>query len=258
VTDGKVLLGVYGLSHRFGSHTALSEVSLEVQPGKVVALIGANGCGKSTLLKLASGVIRRQEGVIKMGASEIHDLKPAERAARVTYVGAGVRPEFPLTAAQAAGLGAVARGLADPARVQSAMEACGCWGLRDRQLSSLSGGERQLVTLARALVQGGRVLLLDESLSGMDLHHQARAGALIRRLAREEGYGVVLVAHDLNLASEWADEAILLAAGKVVASGPLAQTLTAEKLAQLYPGAALTVSASPSSGAPKVFFAGLR
>jgi iron complex transport system ATP-binding protein len=136
-----------------------------------------------------------------------------------------------------------------------AMEQFHCWDWRDRDLQTLSGGERQLVSLARAFAQGARILFLDESLSQMDLHHQAHTGKLLKKMT-EQGYAVVLVSHDVNLAAEWADTALLLGPrgqGKI-AHGPMREVLTEQNLKKLYPGADLVVGTNPVSHAPKVFF----
>jgi iron complex transport system ATP-binding protein len=145
---------------------------------------------------------------------------------------------------------------ADLARVEETMRLCRCWELRGRELATLSGGERQLVALARALAQDAKILLLDEALSRMDLHHQAAMGRLLSSLCRDQGYAVILVAHDLNLAAEWASSALLLREGRRVGFGPLREVLTEEALGLLYPGAPLSVVPHPQSGAPRVFFRG--
>jgi iron complex transport system ATP-binding protein len=125
------------------------------------------------------------------------------------------------------------------------MRLCGCLEWRDRELASLSGGECQLVAVARVLAQGARILLLDEALSRMDLHHQAAIGRKHAGLCREQGYAVVLVAHDLNLASAWANAGLLLEHGRVLAHGPIAEVLNETSLARLYPGAPLRVTPGP-------------
>jgi iron complex transport system ATP-binding protein len=117
----------------------------------------------------------------------------------------------------------------------------------------LSGGERQLVALSRALVQGARVLFLDEALSRMDLHHQAAVGQLMVELAAE-GYAFILVSHDINIASEWARTALMLRRGTRIAYGPIREVLTQERVLELYPGSKLVVGSNPATGAPKVFF----
>ena len=188
-------------------------------------------------------------------------MTAAERARSIVYVAPGMRAEFPLTAFETVALGrlchyshlSVYSAQKDRDQIHWAMEQCNCWGLRERYLHTLSGGERQLVVLARALTQGAKVLLLDEALSKMDLHHQAMTGKLLQKLTKL-GYSIVLVSHDLNLASEWADNCLLLKNGQAVASGSVKEVLVLDRVKSLYPGAELSVSPSPSSGAPKIFF----
>jgi iron complex transport system ATP-binding protein len=200
-------------------------------------------------------------GVVRYRGQEILSETARTRARSVAYVPPDIRADFPLTAQEAVLLGRIPQSTAlvrqatpeDRSAVQAAMERCFCWGLRHRDLHTLSGGERQLVTLARALAQGARVLLLDEALSRMDLNHQAAMGVRLRELA-SEGYAIVLVAHDFNLGCEWADSALLLKDGKKIGLGPVREVLTTEKLKELYPGANLILAASPVSGVPKVYF----
>ena len=142
----------------------------------------------------------------------------------------------------------------DARATDEAMDRAGCASLRDRDLHTLSGGERQRVAIARALAQGAKILLLDESLSRMDLHHQAQMGAFLRSWALHEGGSVVLVSHDWNVATEWADQCLVLQKGRRIAGGPVKTTLSSELLEQLYPGAGLQLRPSPVTGAPKVFF----
>ena len=210
------------------------------------------------MLKLLAGIIPANaplgSGAIRIQAEELRTFSAAARARMIAYVGAELRTEFPLTAYDVVALGRTCHGSdRRPDLIQAAMERTSCWSLRGRDVRTLSGGERQLVLLARALAQRSRVLLLDEALSRMDLHHQAMSGALLRSLA-EEGYAIILVAHDLNLAAEWASRCILLKEGKLLAQGPIESTLTDLNLSKLYPHARLSVAPSPASGAPKVFF----
>lgn len=242
---------------------ALAGISLELAPGKVSALLGPNGSGKSTLLKFAAGLLPVRaavlEGGVFLGDEDLATLGPAARSRRVAYAGAELRQDFPLRAEEAVALGLV--GDAPGARLSSegrervtrALERCGCASLRGRALSALSSGERQRVALARAVAQDAPVMLLDETLSRMDLHHQLEAGVLLRELARE-GKTVVLVAHDLNLASEFCDEAVFLHSGRKIAQGSFDEALSGSVLECLYPGSHLHVGLSPPSGIPKVYF----
>lgn len=263
-----VLLGIYGLSYRYSKDRAVFEdLSIELGRGEFLTLLGPNGSGKSTLLKLVAGILPMErnhaEGQIKYRGKDFMKESHAFRAHTIAYVGQDFRTEFSLTAYEAVMLArtAAASGFAehitatDREVIQHAMEECHCWEWRDRDQQSLSGGERQLVSLARAFAQGAKILFLDESLSQMDLHHQAHVGKLLKEKTRQ-GYSVVLVSHDVNLASEWADTALLMGPrghGKV-AYGPVQQVLTLENLKKLYPGAELVVGTNPMTGSPKVFF----
>jgi iron complex transport system ATP-binding protein len=262
------LLSVRSIGYAYEKRQVLAEVSFELAEGEILALLGPNGSGKSTLMKVISGVLRGDArgagGEIFFRDELVRSRDLAWRASRIAYVGSDLLAQFPMTAEQAVLLGLSCRGgtgwlrmstVADRAKVREAMERCLCWELRDRDLHTLSGGERQLVAVARALAQGARVLLLDETLSRMDLNHQAAMGGLLVSLAAQ-GFAVVLVAHDINVASEWARSALLLNQGRVVAHGPAREVITSERLRGLYPGADLVVAQSPTSGAPKVFFGG--
>jgi len=243
----------------------LEEVSFELEKGEILALIGPNGSGKTTLLKAISGLHslrgRGCSGVVQFKGSDFLSLSARERAQRVAYVGSELNPEFPLRAEDVVLLGRTSQGGSllhrmseeDRQQVQWAMERTFCWSFRHRELASLSGGEKQLVALARALVQGAKILLIDEALSKMDLNHQAQVGKMLRSLARE-GWSIVLVAHDLNLASEWASSGILLKNGRKVASGLMSEIITQEKLRLLYPETNLVVAPNPATGTPKIFF----
>jgi iron complex transport system ATP-binding protein len=264
----QVILGVYGLSHFYSSSQPIFEdLSFEIGQGDFLALLGPNGCGKSTLLKLVAGILpmgrKGSSGQIRFRGEDFLGESHAFKAKTIAYVGQDFRTEFSLTAYEAVMLArtAAASGFAehisarDQDVVKKAMEECHCWEWRDRDLQTLSGGERQLVALARAFAQGAKILFLDESLSQMDLNHQSYAGKLLKEKT-QQGYSVILVSHDVNLAAEWADKALLLGPrgqGRV-AYGPMRDTLTESNLKKLYPGADLVIGANPVSGAPKVFF----
>jgi iron complex transport system ATP-binding protein len=262
--SGEAVFGVYGLSFSYGAREVLKEISVELARGEILAFVGPNGSGKSTLLKAAAGVIRlpsAASGQVRYLGRDFFGLEPAERARCVAYVPSDLSAEFPITGFEAVLMGRICHGMgrlggistADRDAVHAAMEKCLCWDLRERGLDTLSGGERQKIALARALAQEAKVLLLDESISKMDLNHQACAGMLLRDLAAQ-GYAAILVSHDLNVASEWADSCFLLKEGKKVAYGRTREILTYENIRALYPGAPLAVAPNPATGVPKVFF----
>ena len=244
---------------------ALEDISFEIFKGQITALLGPNGSGKSTLMKVVAGILPMKRpgcsGQVQYKGTDFLSIPSHLRAQRIAYVPADLRAEFPLIAYEAVSLGCTCQrwGLIarnsqeDQARIQWAMELALCWKLRNRNLSTLSGGERQLVAIACALIQGAKILFLDESMSKMDLNHQALIGRMLKDLAAQ-GWSILLVCHDMNLASEWADSGILLKEGQKVAQGSIYETVTQELLKLLYPGVDLVVGKSPASGAPKVFF----
>lgn len=246
-----------------GRSKILDQFSLEVRAGSFVTLLGPNGSGKSTLLKLMSGILKleSESGKIFFEGEDFTVQPPSARARKVAYVGYDFKVDFPITAYEAVLLGRTAAGsgfaqhlsAADREITETSMKKCLCWDWRDRNIQTLSGGERQLVALARALAQGAKVLLLDESLSQMDLHHQSQMGKMLRELTLNQGWSVVLVSHDINLAVELADQAVLMKGGQKIAEGPVEKVITEANLKILYPGAELAVGPNPVTGTPKVF-----
>lgn len=256
------LLAAYGIEFAyFSEEFVLREVSFELARGEILALIGPNGGGKSTLLKLLGGVMDPNPGrihQIKLQGRMAWDIPVHERAQTVAYLGSELHDEFPLTVAEVVELGARVGGgtrstIAE--RVERALERCGCQELRNQWIHELSGGERQRVILARGIAQGARVLLLDETFSKMDLHHQARLGALVRELTREGGQAAIWVSHDINLLSEWADRALLLKNGTPLALGSWNEVATENGLRRLYPDSRVKVVRVDGSDRAKVFLA---
>lgn len=263
------LLSVSELSYSYGDQLILDRVSFEILPGKIVVLLGPNGSGKSTLMKVVAGLLPLQgkacSGEIKFLDTDWLTLSLIEKARAIGYLGPDMRADFPMTAREAVLLGRICHGTGflrqfnseDEKKVEWAMQETLCWSFRNRDIATLSGGERQLVGLARTLAQGARLLFLDEALSRMDLNHVAWVAKMLRRRLAE-GCSVLLVSHDLNLATELADDCILLKAGQEIAKGPPREILTSEHIQKLYPGADLRVSLHPDTGAPIVSFGGDR
>jgi iron complex transport system ATP-binding protein len=253
------LLGAYGVSYEYGRKKALDEVSFEIEAGRIVGLVGPNGSGKSTLMRVVAGMLPLSgpgcSGQVRYHGQDFLSQAPAVRARQLAYLGADLKVDFPITARETVALGRICHGAGSRGfeRVEWAMRECLCWELRERDLATLSGGERQLVSLARGLAQGSKILFLDESLSRMDLNHLALIGKMLKRRAAEGG-AVLLVSHDLNIISEFADECLLFKAGKRVVFGKTGEVLNQRNMAELYPGAELHVGANPVTGAPVVFF----
>ncbi len=267
-----LVLGAYGISFAWSSYAlgdalSLEEVSLELSRGEMVGLLGPNGSGKSTLMKILAGILSLKRpgasGQVRYLGQNFLSMPWSHRARHVVYVPPDFRLEFPLSAEEVVLLGRTCQGGGflrwrspeDQKKVEWAMKLCLCWDFRKRRIDCLSDGQRQLVSLARALAQGGRVLLLDETLSRMDLSHQAAIARMLKSLI-QEGWSILLVSHDVNLVARWADRVIFLKNGKQLFQGTVREAFTSENLKVLYPQTDLFLGSNPMTGAPQVFFNG--
>lgn len=207
--------------------------------GQMVALLGPNAAGKTTLMRGMAGLLSAR-GSIRLDGRELIGLAPAEHARHVGYM--------PQTLPQGIGLSLFESVLsalrASHQAGQSAAQArslaletiglVGLGGLAMRPLGEMSGGQRQLASLAQAVVRQPQVLLLDEPTSALDLHHQFRVMRLVQNLTQERGLLAVVVCHDIALACRWADHVIVMGRGGVAAEGPPADVVTPAVLAQVY------------------------
>jgi iron complex transport system ATP-binding protein len=229
-------------SLRFGhpGRTVGEDLSLALHAGQVVALLGPNGGGKTTLLKTLLGLLPAQGGVLRLDGRALHAWSLPERARRVGYVPQGQASTFGYSARQmvllgrTAHLGLLARpGANDHAVADAALQRLGITHLAERSVHRMSGGERQLVLISRALAQQPRAVLLDEPTASLDFGNQGMVMRAIRALA-DQGLGVLFTTHDPNQALRCADTALLLREGRVLVSGPVAGVVTAENLRALY------------------------
>ncbi|MNU27089.1 Hemin import ATP-binding protein HmuV [compost metagenome] len=234
------LLSAENLSVRLGEKTVLNGVSAVFAPGLVTAVVGPNGAGKSTLLDCLAALRKPDAGRVTLGERPLRDLPPRERARRIAYLPQNAEIAWAVDGRTFIGLGRTpyvgAWGLRadDHAAVDRAMAVTGVGGFADRVVSTLSGGERARVLIARALAGDPQWLLADEPLAGLDPGHVLDACDLFRRLADEEGRGVVLTLHDLDAALRVADRVIVLAEGRVLADAAPAEALSPAVLKAAY------------------------
>lgn len=220
---------------------ALRGVSLGVAGGELVALLGPNGSGKTTLVRLALGLYAPQAGDAAILGRAARTWTRRELAKVVAVVSQREDNLFPQRVRETVRLGRYPH-LGPWARehdrdrlaVQRALERCDVADLADRWLWTLSGGEYQRVRIARALAQEPRLLVLDEPTASLDLRHEMELFQLVRRLVDAEGLGALLVTHDVNLASRFADRVVLLADGALVAAGPPSDVLRQEIAEQVF------------------------
>jgi len=220
----------------FGGRPVLADVTVEVDAGEVVGVLGRNGAGKTTLLRVAGGTRAPDAGRVFVAGADATTLSRRQRARRIATVPQDVDVSFPFTAGEIVRMGrAPHQGLLglesadDVARARRALERVGALELADRRLDQLSGGERQLVVFARALAQDPDVLLLDEPTSHLDLRHRVDVLGIVRELAAE-GRAALVVSHDLGLAARACDRWVVLLGGRVHADGRPADICTPELL----------------------------
>ncbi|MBB6549438.1 ABC transporter ATP-binding protein [Nonomuraea rubra] len=230
-------LDLRGVSVALDGHAIVHEADLLVDDGEFVALVGPNGCGKSTLLRTIYRALKPSAGLIAVDGDDVHRL-PARQAARRTAVVAQEIPaDLDFTVAEIVAMGRTPYrpdAAADAERYARALDRVGLAGAADRIFATLSGGEKQRVLLARALVQETRLLLLDEPTSHLDIRHQLEILHLVRELGSEVGIATLAVLHDLNQAAAFCDRLYVMSAGRIVAGGPPGQVLTPELISQVY------------------------
>lgn len=197
----------------------LANVSLTLEPGTITAICGPNGAGKSTLLETLAGLIAPELGHVALGDEVLAAMTPRERARAIGYLPQAAEIAWDVPVRRLVELGRMPHGDTNAGPVDAALAALDLTALADRRAQALSGGETARVLLARVLAGEPRWILADEPLAALDLAHQLALLAHLRRAA-EQGVGVVLVLHDLALAMNHADRAVVLHEGRVAADGP--------------------------------------
>jgi iron complex transport system ATP-binding protein len=231
----------------------LHDVNLELVHGEVLAIVGPNGAGKSTLLSVLSGDIRAHRGDVFADDRPLASMSHRDRARARAVLTQDNQLSFPFTVRQVVLMGRspwarTENSAEDERAVDEAMSATDVTHLAARRFTSLSGGERARVSLARVLAQRTSIVLLDEPTAALDLRHQEEVMRVVRSLAAS-GCAVLVVVHDLTLAAAYADRIAMLSNGRVVALGTPEQVLTADRVGSVY---GLAVSVSLDSGHPVV------
>ena len=249
-------LACNALAYGYGRRTVGSGVSLAVAPGEVVCLLGPNGGGKTTLFKTLLGLLPAQAGSIMLGNDPLAQLSRAEVARRVAYVPQAAGGYFPFSVREVVLMGRAAHlgvfsgpAAADRQLAENAIARVGIAHLVDAEFTRISGGERQLVLLARALAQAAPIIVLDEPTANLDFGNQVRLLAEIRRLAAD-GVGVLWATHAPDHALACADRVALVAAGGLKNYGATDAVLDGASLSDLY-GVAIEIRSLPG-GARRV------
>ncbi|MCI0520240.1 MAG: ABC transporter ATP-binding protein [Chloroflexi bacterium] len=252
------MLTLHSLSASYHNRLILDQLHLSISPGEALAVVGPNGAGKTTLVRAASGVMPPQRGRVLVDGEDLYRMNPMQRARYVAVAPQAKELPGMYTVYQTALLGRTPHlswlGHAsgeDHRLTRQALEQTELADLAERYVGELSGGEQQRVLLARALAQDTPILLLDEPTAHLDLHHRSHLLNLVRGQCKAKNLAVLMVLHDLNLASLYADQIVLLDGGKIAASGAPAEALTAATLSRVY-GVPVQVIPHPQYGSPLV------
>lgn len=236
----------------------VDNLDLELPPGRVTAVIGANGSGKSTVLRALARLLRPDAGRVVLDGHDIHHARTRDIARRL-----GLLPQAPVSPEGITVRDLVRRGRtphtsmwrqwseSDESALAAALEATDLTELADQPVDTLSGGQRQRAWLALVIAQETPLLLLDEPTTFLDVAHQLDVLELVRRLNREGGRTVVMVLHDLNQACRYADHLIALRDGAVVRAGRPAEVVTEELVETVFDLAAKVIP-DPVNGSPMV------
>jgi iron complex transport system ATP-binding protein len=216
------------------------DVSLAAAPGSLTAVIGANGSGKSTLIRMLAGLRRPRTGTITLEGVPLNDWQPRLRAREIAYVPQSTATAFPFPVIDIVMSGRTPHAprfrfesAQDAGRAMEALENTGTAHLANRPFTSLSGGERQMVILARALAQEPRLMLLDEPSSSLDLKHRADLIRTLARLRDATRLSVIMITHDLQLTGSF-DQLLALRCGEVAAAGTPDEVLRDHLLREVY------------------------
>ncbi len=235
------MIAVRGVSLCAGDHRVLEEVSLSVETGTVLAVVGPNGVGKTTLLRAVAGLHSLESGSIAIDGVDVASLPPRARARRIAFLGADDTPVESLSVRDVVGTARYTHHRwwewretsADASAIATALAEVGIGTLAQREFSTLSSGERRNAWIAFALAQETPALLLDEPTTHLDLHVAQRMLALLRALARA-GRTVVCALHDLNEAAAYADTVALFGSGRLRSFGPPDVVLSSPIVDEVY------------------------
>jgi iron complex transport system ATP-binding protein len=255
-------LSAEGITLAYGDSIVVDGLDLDLAPGRITAIVGANGCGKSTLLRALARLITPKAGQVVLDGSSLQSRHSKEVARTL-----GLLPQRPIAPEGIMVTDLVGRGrhphqrmlarwsARDYEAVAAALEATGIADLADRSVDELSGGQQQRVWIAMALAQETDILLLDEPTTFLDVAHQVEVLDLLTDLNRDRGTTIVMVLHDLNLAARYADELVAVLDGRVHARGAPADIITADLVRDVF-GLESSIIVDPLSGKPLVLPSG--
>ncbi len=233
-------LEVCGLSFSYGEHDVLKSISFSAQYGELLSVLGPNGVGKSTLFRCILGLLKPQSGECLIDGKSTAGLSAKELAAHIAYIPQSHYPTFNFSVMDMVLMGTTAQvnalsvpGKRQMALAQEALDKLGISRLANRGYTNISGGERQLVLIARAIAQQAKILIMDEPSANLDYGNRTRVMRTVRSLAAQ-GYAIIQSTHDPDQAFLYSDKVLAIHGGQVLAHGSPKDTITGELISKLY------------------------
>lgn len=255
------ILKIENLSGGYHKEPVIKDISLDINKGDFLGIIGPNGSGKTTLLRLASRILRPQKGNIYLEGKDIFSFELKEFCRRTAFVAQDMPINFPFKAIDVVLMGRIPhlRRLEletkrDLEIARKALAMTDALGLEEKRIDEISLGEKQRVTIAKALAQEPVILFLDEPTSHLDIGHQIQTLNLLRKLNQQSKITIIIVLHDLNLASEYCNRIALLEKGMIFKEGSPSQVLTYQNIETVYKTVVI-VKVNPISSRPYIILA---
>jgi iron complex transport system ATP-binding protein len=252
------ILEVKNLSAGYDNGFVIHGITLSLEPGEFVAVLGRNGSGKSTLIRAIQGLLGNVEGQVALEGQDLSRLGRREIARKIAYVPQLAEPVFEFTAGDIVGMGRYARqarfetfSAADTRAVEQAVRLTETSGVLDKKMGHLSGGERQRVFIARALAQDTPLLLLDEPSLHLDINYQVEIYGILNRLQKEKGKTILAAEHNINLAAAHAGRLVYLKDGGIATQGTPGETVTAGTIRDIF-GAEVDIRPNLHTGLPEI------
>ncbi|NLK28123.1 MAG: ATP-binding cassette domain-containing protein [Clostridiales bacterium] len=233
------MIALKNVTKKYGNKAVVDQVDLELPKGKIIAFIGSNGAGKSTLISLISRTLKKDGGEVFIDDRELKDWKSGDLSKRLSILKQTNHLNIRLTVRELVSFGRFpyAKGNLteeDQKHVNDALEYMGLLDLQDRYLDELSGGQRQMAFIAMVIAQDTEYIFLDEPLNNLDMKHSVLIMKVLKRLVRELGKTIMVVIHDINFVSCYADYIVAMKNGKVMKHGDTSEIINTETLYDVY------------------------
>ncbi len=255
------LFEVTGVSQDYGWGQVLNDISFHLAEGENFGIIGPNGSGKSTLIRVISGLLSPSQGEVRFRGKPVHTYRKKELARQIAVLEQEGTALLPFSVKDVVAMGRYPWlklfsdiNSEDERIIAEVLKTLGLWEVRAKPVNTLSGGQRQLVSLARAMAQQPSALILDEPTTYLDIGHQVLVMQHVRRWYMEQGITVIMVLHDLNLAGQYCDQLLLLEQGQIRAWGKAAEVLDEGTITSVYRTGLIKVN-HPVLGVPQFLLA---